>query len=99
MKKLTLLLILLISIALSAQKTITTTINSYELGNEREIRIYIPPSYEQDSARYYPMAVILDADYLFDVYIGNSILFSQKEKAPEQIVVGINQNNKKLLRC
>ena len=95
MKKLSILFTLFISVAMFSQNTFTTTINSYELGGEREIRIYIPPSYELDSARVYPMAVILDADFLFDIYVGNSILFAKKEKAPEQIVVGITQDNKR----
>ncbi|PCI08928.1 MAG: hypothetical protein COB73_06280 [Flavobacteriaceae bacterium] len=95
MKKLSILFTLFISVAMFGQNTFTTTINSYELGGEREIRIYIPPSYELDSARVYPLAVILDAEFLFDVYVGNSILFAQKEKAPEQIIVGINQDNKR----
>jgi len=95
MKKLSVLLILFLSVTVHTQNIITKTIDSYELGEERKIRIYIPPSYHLDSTRIYPMAVILDADFLFDVYVGNSILFSQKEKAPEQIIIGINQSNKR----
>jgi hypothetical protein len=32
---------------------------------------------------------------LFDVYVGNSALFTQRDKAPEQIIVGIMQNQNK----
>ncbi len=95
MKNFTTSIFMLFMCAIFAQNTFTININSYELGEEREVRIYIPQSYELDSARVYPMAVILDAEYLFDVYVGNSILFAQKEKAPEQIIVGINQDNKR----
>lgn len=66
--------------------------NSNELGIERSIKIYIPPSYEIDSTKFYPLTIVLDAEYLFDVYVGNAILFANKEEAPEQIIVGINQN-------
>lgn len=38
------------------------------------------------------MAIILDAEHLFDVYVANAKLFASKDKAPEQIVVGIYQN-------
>ena len=95
MKKTLFIFSLFISTILFSQNTFTTQIDSYELGEARDVRIYLPPSYQQDSARYYPLAVVLDAEYLFDVYVGNSILFSEKEKAPEQIIVGINQSDKR----
>lgn len=65
-----------------------------EINNNRIIKIYVPESYKQDSARVYPLAIVLDAEYLFDVYVANSKLFAAKDKAPEQIVVGIYQNQK-----
>ncbi len=95
MKRFTTLMSLLFVITSYAQNSFTIDLDSYELGNSRDIRIYLPPSYEQDSARYYPLAIVLDAEYLFDVYVGNSILFSEKEKAPEQIIVGINQSDRR----
>ncbi|PIV17560.1 MAG: hypothetical protein COS42_04180, partial [Flavobacteriales bacterium CG03_land_8_20_14_0_80_35_15] len=53
----------------------------------RNIKIYVPPSYQQDSTKVYPLAVILDAEDLFDVYVANSKLFAQNQEAPEQIIV------------
>ena len=92
MKKITFLLICILATSLiKGQNSFTTHIESYELEEQREIKIYVPPSYEQDSTRYYPLTVVLDADYMFDVVVGNSILFANKDKAPEQIVVGISQ--------
>jgi len=67
---------------------------SGEMNSERTIKIYIPDSYKQDSTRVYPLALVLDAEYLFDVYVANSKLFALKDKAPEQIVVGIYQNQR-----
>ena len=67
---------------------------SGELNSERTLKIYVPDSYKQDSTRVYPLAIVLDAEYLFDVYVANSKLFALKDKAPEQIVVGIFQNQK-----
>ena len=50
------------------------------------------PETKINSTKFYPLTIVLDAEYLFDVYVGNSILFANKEEAPEQIIVGINQN-------
>ncbi len=66
--------------------------NSVELENNRNLKIYIPPSYYTDSTKVYPLTIVLDAEFLFDAYVGNAILFAKKEEAPEQIIVGINQN-------
>ena len=75
-------------------ETIKSTALSGELNNERKIKIYIPESYKLDSTKVYPLAIILDAEYLFDIYVANSKLFALKGKAPEQIVVGIYQNQR-----
>ncbi|MET2984264.1 alpha/beta hydrolase [Aureibaculum conchae] len=74
---------------------------SGELNSTRTLKIYVPDSYQQDSTRVYPLAIVLDAEYLFDIYVANSKLFAAKDKAPEQIVVGIfqNQKNERKLDC
>ncbi|MBE0424104.1 MAG: hypothetical protein IBX66_09225 [Lutibacter sp.] len=84
--------VLLISSVMHSQNTQVKKFNSTELNNDRYLKIYVPPGYKSDEAKLYPLTIVLDAEYLFDVYVGNSILFSAKEKAPEQIIVGINQN-------
>ncbi|MDT0552491.1 alpha/beta hydrolase [Urechidicola vernalis] len=91
MKKILFLICICITSIIQGQNTITTHLDSYELEEQREIKIYVPPSYEIDSTRYYPLTIVFDADYMFDVVVGNSILFAKKDKAPEQIVVGISQ--------
>jgi len=92
------LFFLLFSVIAFAQNIHTESFNSIELSgelnNERTLKIYVPESYKQDSTRVYPLAIVLDAEYLFDVYVANSKLFALKDKAPEQIVVGIYQNQK-----
>lgn len=93
LKKLEILgIALLISSAVYSQSTQLKKFNSTELNDERYLKIYVPPGYNDDETKLYPLTIVLDAEYLFDVYVGNSILFSAKEKAPEQIIVGINQN-------
>ena len=92
------LFFLLFSVYAFSQNVQTETFKSVELSgelnNERTIKIYIPESYKQDSTRVYPLALVLDAEYLFDIYVANSKLFAIKDKAPEQIVVGIYQNQR-----
>jgi len=92
MKKL-LLMFLLISAIGSAQDNITfKKFKSFHLNQERILKIYLPDSYEEKKESSYPVAVILDGDYLFDVYVANAKLFASRDKAPEQIVVGVFQN-------
>ncbi|VAW24497.1 hypothetical protein MNBD_BACTEROID04-858, partial [hydrothermal vent metagenome] len=86
------LLIIFISNYNYSQNIHLKKFDSQELENDRYLKIYIPDSYQIDSTKVYPLTIVLDAEYLFDVYVGNSILFAKKDKAPEQIIVGINQN-------
>jgi predicted alpha/beta superfamily hydrolase len=102
MKKLELfVIVLLIASALYSQNTQVKKFSSRELNDDRFLKIYVPPGYADDKTKLYPLTIVLDAEYLFDVYMGNSILFSSKEKAPEQIIVGINQNqyNERIKDC
>lgn len=88
-KKTLSLLFILFSILGYSQKTIFKSLESDILETTRDIKIYLPEGYEKDSLKNYPLAIVLDEEYLFDVYVGNSVLFSKKDKAPKQIVVGI----------
>lgn len=76
-----------------SQKIINKKINSEILGTARNIKIYIPEGYEKEDKKNYPLAVVLDAEYLFDAYVGNSVLFAAKDKAPKQIIVGVFMKN------
>jgi len=92
MKKLFFLLFLIPFIGFS-QSTITyKSFNSTLLNSERTLKIYLPDSYETQKENTYPVAIVFDAEYLFDIYVANAKLFAAREKAPEQIVVGIFQN-------
>ena len=91
-KVLVIIVIVVFSSSIYSQNIQLKKFNSIELNNDRYLKVYIPPSYQADSTKLYPLTIVLDAEYLFDVYVGNSILFANKEKAPEQIIVGINQN-------
>ncbi len=77
-----------------SQKSKVMNFPSSEMREDRLIKIHIPKSYEPDGDRVYPLTIILDSEYLFDVYVANATLFANKDKAPEQIIVGITQNQK-----
>jgi len=86
---------LLISSAIYGQDIIYKKIQSLELGATRTLKIYVPASYKTSGTRLYPLSILFDGDYLFDVYTGNAKLFALRDKAPEQIIVGILQNENK----
>lgn len=85
------LLLLLFSVAVFSQKT-TETLVSTKLGESREITIGLPPSYEQNSTKRYPILILLDGDYLFDPFFGALNYGAYWEDLPETIIIGISQN-------
>ncbi|CAM1364195.1 conserved exported hypothetical protein [Tenacibaculum sediminilitoris] len=93
MKQVYLFLILLISTSLFSQKVVTQKINSKELGKDRNVKIYLPKGYDIDETTNYPLAIVLGDEYLFDLYVGNAKLYANVDKAPRQIVVGIDMKN------
>jgi len=80
---------MLICLSGYAQKIINKKIISDYADDQRNIKIYLPEGYEADEDKNYPLAVVLDSEILFDTYVGNSVLFAAKDKAPKQIVIGI----------
>ena len=67
------------------------TIESTKLGETREIKIQLPRGYDANDDKRYPLFVVLDGDYLFELVAGNVDYYSYWEDMPESIVVGINQ--------
>ena len=90
MKQLYFLVTLLLSTSLFSQKIITEKINSKEFTKGRSVKIYIPKDYDKDETVSYPLAFILGSGYLFDMYVGNAKLYANSDKAPRQIIVGID---------
>ena len=89
-KKSFVLIFILFCVSGFSQKLINKNLESDILETTRNLKIYLPEGYEKDSIKNYPLAVVFDAEYLFDAYVGNSVLFAAKDKAPKQIVVGIS---------
>ena len=78
-----------------SQKIIEKQLESTFLETTRNLRIYIPEGYEKDSIKNFPLAIVLDEESMFDIYVGNSVLFSKNDKAPRQIIVGISMEKSK----
>ncbi len=92
MKQLFTLLLLVFSVHLFAQRTITDTITSQKLNEDREIKIGLPPSYDKNKAQKYPLLILFDGDFLFDAFQGALSYGYYWDNLPEVIVVGISQN-------
>lgn len=101
MKRIVFLLLIISSLANAQDNIIFKKFNSYELNTERILKIYLPDSYDEKGDNTYPVTVVFDGEYLFDVYVANAKLFASRNKAPEQIVVGIfqNQNEERYVDC
>lgn len=64
-----------------SQQIIQKKLESTFLETTRNLRIYIPEDYEKDSIKNFPLAIVLDEESMFDIYVGNSVLFSKNDKA------------------
>ena len=84
---------MLCTISLFAQ-TQYEFIESEHLG-QRELKIQLPRNYEENPDKQFPLIVVLDGDYLFEVTAGNVDFMSYWDDMPEAIVVGINQEDTK----
>lgn len=100
MKNHFLLLAFVCSVSIYSQK-ITTLVSSPRLNENREITIGLPPSYEKNPNKRYPLLVLLDGDYLFDPFQGALNYGAYWDDLPEMIVVGIsqNKNNERTVDC
>ena len=71
-----------------------TTYESSILGETRQLQFYIPENYDPEIK--YPLFVVLDADYLFDLTVATVKFNSYNNLMPKSIVVGINQGYENL---
>ncbi len=67
----------------------STWYNSHILNASRELKIQVPKGYDSNSK--YPLILVLDGDYLFELVAGNVDYYSYWEDIPPAIVVGISQ--------
>jgi len=67
---------------------------SFKLQERRDVSYYFPENYSED--KKYPLVVVLDADYLFDLVVSNAKFFSKYNRMPESIIVGVHQEKNEL---
>jgi predicted alpha/beta superfamily hydrolase len=91
MKKLVLFIIIVISCNGFAQK-VRDSILSQKMDKYRYLSVSLPPSFNKDLKKTYPLLFLLDGDYLFDPFQGAISYGNFWEDLPEVIIVGIDQN-------
>ncbi len=62
---------------------------SFKLQERRGVSYYFPEDYSDD--KKYPLILVLDAEYLFDIVVANAKFYSRHHRMPEAIIVGIDQ--------
>ena len=72
---------------------INDTITSKYLNEKRSLEIQLPRSYYVKSEKNYPLMIVLDGDYMYNIVAGSVDYLSYWGDIPENLVVGINQKN------
>ena len=72
---------------------VNDTILSKYLNEKRAIEIQLPRSYEIEADKNYPLMIVLDGDYMFNIVSGSVDYLSYWGDIPENLVVGINQKD------
>lgn len=62
---------------------------SFKLQERRGVSYYFPEDYSEE--KKYPLIVVLDAEYLFDIVVANAKFYSRHHRMPQAIIVGIDQ--------
>ena len=75
-----------------AQKKSTEQFTSKKLGEDREITIVVPKSYNADKTKKYPLLVLLDGEYLVNPFQGAFDFSNYWDDIPEVFIVAISQN-------
>ncbi|MEM1339688.1 MAG: alpha/beta hydrolase-fold protein [Bacteroidota bacterium] len=89
MKKLIVFSLLgLMALALNSQVK-KEIFESFKLQERRDVSYYFPEGYSED--KKYPLILVLDADYLFDLVVSHVKFNSKYHRMPEAIVVGVHQ--------
>lgn len=79
----------------------TISFESGKLHAKRELYVSLPPSYEKNPNKRYPLLVLLDGDYLIKSFSGALSYGAHWDDLPEVIIVGISQgeNNQRSIDC
>lgn len=66
----------------------TIQIQSKILGETRDIYVSLPPNYNQN-VHNYPIILVLDAEFMFDVTRSMTTLWASRNYMPESIIIGL----------
>lgn len=91
MNRMYLVLIFFLTYTIGNAQVKIETIYSEKLQQERTLKVLLPKGYSDNHKKAYPIVLVLDGDYLFELVSGNTDYYSYWEDIPEVIVVGINQ--------
>jgi len=95
MKQFIYLIIIFFTFQLSNAQVEYESIDSQKLGEARDVKIQLPRGYEENADKNYPLIIVFDGDYMFELVAGNVDYYSYWEDMPEAIVVGVNQLEKR----
>ncbi|QRM88517.1 esterase [Lacinutrix sp. WUR7] len=95
MKALIYAIVLLFTFQFSNAQVQYETFDSQKLNDTREIKIQLPRGYDENTNKSYPLIIVFDGDYMFEIVAGNVDYYSYWENMPEAIVVGVNQLDKR----
>lgn len=87
-----LLFLLTLSTFFGFSQTIPESIQSKKLGETRNFSVILPPYYEQNVSKKYPVLVVLDGEYLSGLFEGTLKYGNYWDDLPEMIIVSVNQN-------
>ncbi len=99
MKKITLIFLCFLTNLIAFSQIIYEEFDSSSLNETRKLKIQLPRNYDSNEEKIYPIALVLDADYLFEPVAGNVDYFSYWEDMPESIVIGIMQGDQRYDDC
>lgn len=88
MTKQLLFLLGLVGLSLHSQVT-TESFDSFVLQDTRQLQYFFPEDYTED--KKYPLILVLDAEYLFDMVVANAKFYGTYHRMPQAIIVGVNQ--------
>lgn len=83
-------LLLFLAGALHAQVS-EEAFDSFYLQQSRDLVYYLPEDYDPETK--YPLILVLDAEYLFDLVVANARFYSTYYRMPESIIVGVKQGS------
>ncbi|MDP2162489.1 MAG: alpha/beta hydrolase-fold protein [Flavobacterium sp.] len=100
MKKILIFMLLVWATNTYAQQS-SEQFTSKKLGEDREITIVVPKSYDSDKSRKYPLLVLMDGEYLLAPFKGALSFSTYWDDMPEVIIVAIsqNKNNERYTDC